>query len=71
MIYLVGNASRVYMQTLNSTTLQGLEHMEAALQRPAGQALITVSNHVAAMDDPLVVSNVVPPQYLGRPESMR
>lgn len=70
-IYLVGNASRIYMQTLNTTTFSGLEHMEAALQRPTGQPLITVSNHVAAMDDPLVVSNVVPPQYLGKPEAMR
>jgi len=37
----------------------------------AAQALITVSNHVAALDDPLVVSALLPPGALGRPAAMR
>jgi hypothetical protein len=32
-------------------------HMQA---RPAGQPLITVSNHVAAMDDPLLLAALTP-----------
>lgn len=59
------------MRQLNHTTFEGLEHIEAALNRPEGTPLITVSNHVAAMDDPLVVSNVVPQEYLSMPEKMR
>lgn len=35
------------------------------------QALITVSNHVAALDDPLVVSALLPPGALGRPRALR
>ncbi len=35
--------------------------MEYALKRPKGQALITVCNHVAALDDPLVMSALIPP----------
>ena len=35
------------------------------------QALITVSNHVAALDDPLVVSALLPPGALGRPQALR
>jgi len=37
----------------------------------APQALITVSNHVAALDDPLVVSALLPPGALGRPAALR
>lgn len=32
-------------------------HLQA---RPAGQPLITVSNHVAAMDDPLLLAALTP-----------
>jgi monolysocardiolipin acyltransferase len=48
------------MQGLNTTHVQGAHHMQAALERPAGQALITVCNHVASMDDPLVMSTILP-----------
>ena len=56
---------------LNSTEVEGAEHMERALQRPPQQPLITVCNHVAAMDDPLVMSAIIPPQYLAQPRSLR
>jgi len=52
-------------------TLKRLQVMEAALQRPTGQGLITVCNHVAAMDDPLVMASLVPPQYFDQPASLR
>ncbi|EFJ51950.1 hypothetical protein VOLCADRAFT_103147 [Volvox carteri f. nagariensis] len=70
-LYLLGNAARTYMTNLNATRVEGMESMAAALQRPAGQALITVSNHVAALDDPLVVSALLPEGALERPESIR
>ena len=70
-LYLVGHASRTYMTSLNSTTVEGLGQVEAALQRPKGQALITVSNHVAALDDPLIVSALLPQHALQQPEALR
>ncbi|GFR40957.1 hypothetical protein Agub_g1621, partial [Astrephomene gubernaculifera] len=70
-LYLVGSAARVYMTGLNSTSVEGLDHMSAALQRPAGQALITVSNHVAALDDPLVVTTLLPEGTLEQPDKLR
>lgn len=45
--------------------------MKSALERPSGTPLITVSNHVGAVDDPLVTSAIVPPEYLGKPKTLR
>lgn len=70
-IYIIGNMSRVFMRGLNKTEVHGLEVMEAALRRPEGQPLITICNHVAAMDDPLVMSTVIPPAFYSRPENIR
>ena len=56
---------------LNDTSVHGAKNLEAALHRPSGQALITVSNHVAALDDPLVMSLIIPQSYYGQPESIR
>ncbi|KAK4381812.1 Tafazzin [Sesamum angolense] len=39
-----------------------LQH--AVLNRPENKSLITVSNHVAAMDDPLVIASLLPPGML-------
>jgi monolysocardiolipin acyltransferase len=70
-IYILATASRSFMHTLNTTEVHGAEQMQLALERPEGQALITVSNHVAAMDDPLVLSTIVPPSYFTRPDQIR
>lgn len=70
-IYVLANASRGFMHGLNKTTVTGGEVMEAALRRPEGQALITVCNHIAAMDDPLVMSAVIPPAFYSQPKSIR
>ena len=39
--------------------------------RDAQQALITVSNHVASLDDPLLTSALVPAGALLRPQALR
>lgn len=70
-LYLVGHASRAYMLSLNSTRVEGLEVVEQAMARPAGQPLITVSNHVAALDDPLVMAALLPPGALEQPQALR
>lgn len=38
----------------NETVIRGEEYLHQALQREEGQPLITVSNHVGSIDDPLV-----------------
>jgi monolysocardiolipin acyltransferase len=50
---------------------QGAEHLTAALERQPGQPLITVSNHVASIDDPFVMSAVLPPEVFASPEKLR
>lgn len=67
----LGSAARSYMTSLNTTRVEGAELMASALRRPVGQALITVSNHVAALDDPLVVSALLPEGALQQPGSIR
>lgn len=71
LIYVLASASRSFMHSLNSTEVHNAQAMERALQRPSGQALITVCNHVAAMDDPLVLSTVVPPTLYSKAEHIR
>ena len=70
-IYALASASRGFMHGLNTTSVMGGEVMEAALRCPEGQALITVCNHIAAMDDPLVMSAVIPPAFYSHPKSIR
>ena len=67
----VGGACKLFLSGASRTTVEGMEHMRAALERPPGQALITVSNHVGSIDDPLITSAIVPPEFLLRPSSLR
>ncbi|MEW5317262.1 MAG: hypothetical protein WDW38_008573 [Sanguina aurantia] len=69
--YVVGHASRALLFNLNTTTVEGAENLHDALRRPAGQALVTVSNHIAALDDPLVVSAILEPESLSKTETVR
>eukprot|EP00897_Mesotaenium_endlicherianum_P007424 jgi/Mesen1/670/ME000109S10891 len=68
----LGNMCHVFMHGLNRTEVFGAERLHQALTaRPQGQPLITLCNHVAAMDDPLVLAAIVPPRMLLRARSMR
>eukprot|EP00899_Mesostigma_viride_P018818 jgi/Mesvir1/26938/Mv20659-RA.1 len=64
-IALVASLCRLFMNRLNNTHVVGLDKIhDAILRRQPGQALITVSNHVASMDDPLVTAALLPPEAL-------
>lgn len=67
----VASASRAFLSHYHALEVRNAEVMQAALQRPKGQGLVTVCNHVSAIDDPLVVSSVIPPAYYEKPESLR
>lgn len=60
------------MHGFNHTEVYGIEKLtDAVFHRPQGQALITVSNHVASMDDPLVLAAMLPPHLLLDAHSLR
>ncbi|CAL5194749.1 unnamed protein product [Lathyrus oleraceus] len=62
---ILGNVCHVFMNGLNRVQVYGLEKLHSALlERPKGKPLLTVSNHVASMDDPLVIASLLPPQVL-------
>lgn len=69
---LLGNVCHAFMHGLNYTEVYGAEKLQEAIKfRPKGQPLITVSNHVASVDDPFVISSVLPPQLLLDAKSLR
>ncbi|KAF8084472.1 hypothetical protein N665_0716s0018 [Sinapis alba] len=62
---LIGNACHVFMNGLNRVQVYGLEKLhDALLNRPKNKPLVTVSNHVASVDDPLVIASLLPPKLL-------
>ncbi|CAI9102122.1 OLC1v1000341C1 [Oldenlandia corymbosa var. corymbosa] len=61
----LGNVSYVFMHGLNRVQIYGAEKLQqAVLHRPRDKSLVTVSNHVASVDDPLVISSLLPPSVL-------
>lgn len=69
---LIGNACYVFMHGLNSVQVYGVEKLHQALHgRPKGKALLTVSNHVAAMDDPFVIASLLPPSVMLEAQKLR
>lgn len=61
----IGSACHVFMHGLNHVKVYGAEKLQhALLQRPEGKPLLTVSNHVAAMDDPFVIASLLPPNVM-------
>ena len=55
----------------NETVTRGEEHLHRALRREKGQPLITVSNHVASIDDPVVTATLVPSSLMLHPSNVR
>lgn len=64
---------RAFMSSATDVTITGAAAgLAAALAaRPPGQALLTVSNHASALDDPLVVSALLPPGLEADPRRLR
>ncbi|MQL97971.1 hypothetical protein Taro_030677 [Colocasia esculenta] len=61
----IGNACHVFMHGLNHVQIYGAEKLHTALsERPKGKPLLTVSNHVASVDDPFVIASLLPPNLL-------
>ncbi|OMP03289.1 Tafazzin [Corchorus olitorius] len=69
---LLGNVCHVFMNGLNRVQVYGLEKLhDALLNRPRNKPLLTVSNHVASMDDPLVIASLLPPRVLLDAQNLR
>ncbi|XP_062207991.1 uncharacterized protein LOC133909538 [Phragmites australis] len=69
---LIGNACYVFMHGLNSVQIYGAEKLHQVLQgRDKGKPLLTVSNHVAAMDDPFVIASLLPPSVMLQAQKLR
>lgn len=68
----IGNACYVFMHGLNTVQIYGADKLHQALQhRPSNKPLITVSNHVASLDDPLVIAALIPPSVLLDAQNLR
>ncbi|CAH9087384.1 unnamed protein product [Cuscuta europaea] len=69
---LLGNVCHVFMHGLNEVQIYGLEKLhQAVLNRPGDKPLITVSNHVASMDDPLVIAALLPRSVIFNAQTLR
>jgi 1-acyl-sn-glycerol-3-phosphate acyltransferase len=67
----LGSVCKAFLCATTSVEIIGAERMVAALERSPGQGLVTVSNHVASIDDPMITAALLPPQYLLKPASLR
>lgn len=68
----IGNVCHIFMHGLNSVQVYGLEKLhDALLHRPKNKPLITVSNHVASVDDPFVIASLLPPSVLLDAQNLR
>eukprot|EP00250_Pteridium_aquilinum_P009125 c18458_g1_i1 orf=1-1452(-) len=69
---LIGNVCHAFMHGFNQTEVYCAEKLlNVVSHRPQGQPLITVSNHVASMDDPLVLAAILPPHVLFQAQCLR
>ncbi|OAY44039.1 tafazzin [Manihot esculenta] len=69
---LLGNMCHVFMNGLNHVQVYGLEKLhDALLHRPRNKPLLTVSNHVASVDDPFVIASLLPPRVLLDAQNLR
>ncbi|KAM3378072.1 tafazzin [Capsicum galapagoense] len=68
----LGNVCHVFMHGLNRVQIYGAEKLYQVLEnRIETKPLITVSNHVAAMDDPLVIAALLPPSVMLDAQNLR
>uniref|UniRef100_A0A061RWE6 Tafazzin family protein n=1 Tax=Tetraselmis sp. GSL018 TaxID=582737 RepID=A0A061RWE6_9CHLO len=67
----VSRVSRAFMLSLTNTKIHGADRLASALERPSSVPLITVSNHVAAIDDPMVLASALPLSALDDPHKVR
>ncbi|XP_065854096.1 uncharacterized protein [Euphorbia lathyris] len=69
---LLGNMCYVFMNGLNRVQVYGLEKLhDTLLHRPRNKPLLTVSNHVASVDDPFVIASLLPPNVLLDAQNLR
>lgn len=68
----IGNVCHVFMHGFNRIQVYGAEKLhQALLQRPENKSLLTVSNHVASVDDPFVIASLLPPSIFLNAHSLR
>ncbi|XP_021742568.1 uncharacterized protein LOC110708683 [Chenopodium quinoa] len=68
----LGNVCHVFMHGLNRVQVFGAEKLLSTVQNKSKEKpLITVSNHVASMDDPLVIASLLPPRVLMDAQNLR
>ena len=60
----VGSVSRLFIRGANRLTLHDEHHLHRSLKRPAGKGLLSVSNHIATVDDPHLLASIVPMRTL-------
>ena len=56
----VGSVCRLFIRGGNQLHMHESQHLERALHRPKGIALLSVSNHIATVDDPHLLASIVP-----------
>ncbi|KAH9615163.1 hypothetical protein KSS87_014849 [Heliosperma pusillum] len=67
-----GNVCYVFMHGLNRVQIYGAEKLVDAVKRKSkDKPLVTVSNHVASIDDPLVIASLLPPRVLMDAQNLR
>ena len=68
----LGGLSAFITHVLNTTHVHGEERFLAAYEaRLPGQGIVTVSNHVTAVDDPGAVMPIIPASWLLQPHRLR
>ncbi|KAK9735466.1 hypothetical protein RND81_04G207000 [Saponaria officinalis] len=69
---ILGNVCHVFMHGLNRVQIYGAEKLvNAVKQKSKEKPLVTVSNHVASIDDPFVIASLLPPSVLMDAQNLR
>jgi len=62
----VGPVCRLFVRGLNRLHIHDIHYLEISLERQPGTGLLSISNHIATIDDPHLLAAVVPPRLLLR-----